>query len=149
MGPCWGLVPVQDDGVPSYVDRVPHHELPDPVAAAPGATVVDFPWAAAGAAIAQLDAAATELANQLTGRAEMHPRLTDWQGRHRHDFGETYEDLVTRAEGIIETLNSVASAVVDGADDAVADQSTANRTAEREAADERAAAASAPPGFVI
>jgi uncharacterized protein YukE len=133
---------------------VPNHELPDPVAPTSGAEVVDFPWAAVSGAIAELDAAATELANQLSSRSLLHATLVDWEGRYREDFDETYESLVTRAEGIVETLGSVAGAVVGGAEDAVADQTSANQVAEREAAEREAraqaeaeaeAAAAAPP----
>jgi uncharacterized protein YukE len=131
---------------------VPNHQLPDPVAPASGAEVVDFPRAAASGAIAELDAAATELANQLSGRALLHPSLVDWEGRHREDFDATYEALMSQAEGIVETLGSVASAIVGGAEDAAADQTTANQVAEREATEHQAAvrqaeaaAATVPP----
>lgn len=111
-------------------DPMASHELPAQVAPAAGAEVVEFPWSRASSALAQLDLAATELGNQLTARGGMTPSLVDWEGGYRDDFDETYEAIMDTASGLVETLNSVASAIVSGAEDAVADQTSANNAVE-------------------
>jgi uncharacterized protein YukE len=114
------------------------HVMPDPVEPAPGAEVVEFPWSEASSAVAELDSAATELDNQGLSRASLYPSLDEWEGQYRDDFDETYDSLMSTASGIVETLNSVAAAIVTGAEDAAADQFTANNLA-AERAEEAAA----------
>jgi uncharacterized protein YukE len=114
------------------------HTMPEPVEPAPDAEIVEYPWAEASSAVAELDLTATELDNQIVGRGGMYPTLDEWQGGYHDDFVETYDSLMSRASGIVETLSSVATAIVDGADDAAADQFTANNQA-AERAEEAAA----------
>jgi uncharacterized protein YukE len=114
------------------------HVMPEPVDPAPGAEVVEFPWSEASSAVTKLDSASTELENQVTFREAMYPSLDEWEGDHHDDFVETYDSLMSRAAGIVETLGSVATAIVGGAEDAAADQVTANNLA-AERAEEAAA----------
>jgi uncharacterized protein YukE len=109
------------------------HELPEPVTAVPGATVVDFPWSQASSALAALDQAANALNGQLGERADMQARLADWRGRYRDEFDETYDQLVSRASGIADSLIGLASSIVTGAEDAVSAQLAENGRAELEA----------------
>jgi uncharacterized protein YukE len=118
--------------------------MPDPVEPAPDADVIEYPWSEASGAVTELDNAAAELDAQLVARAEMYPNLDEWEGGYHDDFVQTYDSLVSRASWIAETLNSVATAIVTGAEDAAADQFTANnQAAERaeEAAELQAMAA--------
>ncbi|MGH9228603.1 MAG: hypothetical protein ACRD07_07680 [Acidimicrobiales bacterium] len=93
-------------------------EMPAKVEAVAGATVAQFPWAAAASAVAALNAAATTLGTQLESRATMLLTLTDWVGAYRDEFDGTYGRLTGTASGLKETLATLASSIVSGAEDA-------------------------------
>jgi uncharacterized protein YukE len=91
-------------------------EMPAKVEAVAGATVADFPWAAAAAAVTALNAAASTLGTQLETRASMLPTLVDWEGTYRDEFDGANARITSTASGLKETLASVASSIVSGAE---------------------------------
>lgn len=110
-------------------------DMPAPVAPAPGANVVSFPWEAAATAVAVLQDAAATLRAQLDARSLLLPSIVDWEGRFRDDFDATYERLTTTATGLAETLTSRASSIISAAESATAQQTANNAAAAEEAAE--------------
>lgn len=90
-------------------------EMPERVAAAAGATVVSFPWLAAGEAVSALNAAAAVLSAHGEARVAMEPALAEWAGSYRHDFDLAYSDVMTALGGVQEALALRAGAIVDAA----------------------------------
>ena len=103
--------------------------MPAKVEAVAGATVVDFPWAAAAAAVTALNAAASTLGTQLDSRATMLPTIADWEGTYRAEFDGAYGRIAATASGLRETLTTLASSIVSGADDANQAQRRHNQAA--------------------
>ena len=93
-------------------------EMPARVEAVAGATVVDFPWAAAAAAVTALNAAASTLGAQLDARSTMLPTIVDWHGAYRDEFDRAYGRITGTASGLKETLTTLASSIVSGAENA-------------------------------
>lgn len=110
------------------------HEMPQPVAAGPGAVVVEFPWSQAILAVAALDIAASELSSHAGERADMNGRLSAWEGRYRDEFDEVHGDLEGRSSELVEALRGLAGAIVGGAEDAVNAQMAENTRAAEAAA---------------
>ena len=79
-------------------------EMPARVEAVAGATVADFPWADAAAAVTALNAAASTLGTQLDARSTMLPTIVDWEGAYRHEFDGAYARITGTASGLKETL---------------------------------------------
>jgi hypothetical protein len=109
-------------------------EMPAQVAAVEGAVVVDFPWAAAGTAVAALNAAVATLGPQLETRGGMVPALADWRGAYRDEFDTALGRITTTASGLKETMARLASSIVSGAEAANAEQRTNNTRATEAAA---------------
>ena len=105
-------------------------EMPTPVAAVPGATVVSFPWGDASAAVAALERAAATLGSQLDTRGTMLPTIADWAGTYRDDFDGALGRISGVAAGVRETLTLLASSIVFGAENANEQQVINNRYAE-------------------
>ncbi|MGH9110881.1 MAG: hypothetical protein ACRDZN_01040 [Acidimicrobiales bacterium] len=93
-------------------------EMPTKVEAVTGAIVVDFPWTAASAAVTALQQASSTLGTQLESRATMLPTIVDWAGTYRDEFDRAYHRLTTTAASLKETLTSLGSSIVSGAEDA-------------------------------
>ena len=104
-------------------------EMPAKVEAVAGATVVDFPWAAAAAAVTALNTASSTLGTQLDSRATMLPTIADWEGTYRAEFDSAYGRITATASGLRETLTTLASSIVSGADDANQAQHRYNQAA--------------------
>lgn len=105
-------------------------EMPARVEAVDGAVVVDFPWEAASSAVAELDAASATLDSQLGTRADMVGTLEDWAGAYRDEFDDAHSRTTSTAGGLKETLATLASSIVAGAEDANQQQRTNNWQAE-------------------
>ena len=104
-------------------------EMPAKVEAVARATVADFPWAAAAAAVTALNAASSTLGTQLETRATMLPTLVDWVGTYRDEFDGANGRITGTASGVKETLATLASSIVSGAEDANQAQRTYNQAA--------------------
>jgi uncharacterized protein YukE len=104
-------------------------EMPTKVEAVAGATVADFPWSAAAAAVTALNAASSTLGTQLESRATMLPTLVDWVGTYRDEFDSANGRITGTASGLKETLATLASSIVSGAEDANQAQRTYNQAA--------------------
>jgi uncharacterized protein YukE len=104
-------------------------EIPARVEAVAGATVAEFPWADAAAAVAALNAAASILGTQLDTRSTMLPTIVDWEGAYRREFDGAYARITGTASGLKETLATLASSIVSGAEDANQAQRTYNQAA--------------------
>jgi uncharacterized protein YukE len=109
-------------------------EMPAQVQPVDGAEVVDFPWASASSAVSALNAASSTLGSQLGARPGMLDTLNDWVGSYRDEFDPAYRRISSTASGLKETMATLASNIVSGAEDANARQSTLNRQAENEPA---------------
>lgn len=105
-------------------------EMPTRVEAVPDAVVVDFPWAAATTAVAALTAASSTLGSQLESRPAMVATLTDWVGSFRDEFDSAYQRISSTGSGLKETLSTLASSIVTGAEDANQEQRDNNTRAE-------------------
>jgi hypothetical protein len=101
-------------------------ELPARVEAIEGARVVEFPWAAAGTALAALDAAASTLESQLGARPGMVDTLVDWVGSYRDEFDGAHQRITSTASGLKGTLATLASSIVTGAESANQEQRQTN-----------------------
>jgi uncharacterized protein YukE len=104
-------------------------EMPARVEAVPGATVVDFPWADAAAAVTALTTAASTLGTQLDSRATMLPTIVDWKGTYRDEFDRAYGRITATATGLKEALATLASSIVSGAEGANQAQRSYNQAA--------------------
>jgi uncharacterized protein YukE len=104
-------------------------EMPAKVEAVAGATVADFPWADAAAAVTALDTAARSLGTQLDSRSTMLPTIVDWVGTYRDEFDRAYGRITGTASGLKETLATLASSIVSGAEGANHAQRTYNQAA--------------------
>jgi uncharacterized protein YukE len=104
-------------------------EMPARVEAVAGATVADFPWAAAAAAVTALSTAASTLGTQLDSRSTMLPTIVDWAGTYRDEFDRTYGRITGTASGLKETLATLASSIVSGAETANQAQRSYNQAA--------------------
>jgi uncharacterized protein YukE len=104
-------------------------EMPARVEAVAGATVAEFPWASAAAAVAALNTAASTLGTQLDTRSTMLPTIVDWEGAYRREFDGAYARITGTASGLKETLATLASSIVSGAEDANQAQRTYNQAA--------------------
>lgn len=104
-------------------------EMPAKVEAVAGATVADFPWTAAAAAVTALNTAASSLGTQLDSRATMLPAIADWEGAYRAEFDGAYGRIAATASGLRETLTTLASSIVSGADEANQAQRRYNQAA--------------------
>ncbi|MGH9288222.1 MAG: hypothetical protein ACRD0V_08040 [Acidimicrobiales bacterium] len=91
-------------------------EMPAKVEAVAGATVVDFPWVDAAAAVTVLNTAASTLGTQLDSRTTMLPTIVDWEGAYRDEFDRAYGRITGTASGLKETLATLASSIVSGAE---------------------------------
>lgn len=107
-------------------------EMPAKVDAVAGATVVDFPWSAATAAVTALNQAASTLGSQLEARATMLPTIVDWVGSFRDEFDGAYSRITGTGSGLRETLQTLASSIVSGAEDANQQQRTYNTAAQQQ-----------------
>ncbi|HYZ99420.1 MAG TPA: hypothetical protein VE575_11755 [Acidimicrobiales bacterium] len=110
-------------------------EMPARVAAVDGAVVVDFPWTAAASAVAALNAASSTLGSQLDARAGMLGTLEDWEGTYRREFNGTHGRLTSTASGLKESLATLASSIVTGAENANQQQRVNNTLAEEREAE--------------
>jgi uncharacterized protein YukE len=104
-------------------------EMPARVGAVAGAPVADFPWADAAAAVAALNTAARTLGAQLDSRSTMLPTIVDWAGTYRDEFDRAYGRITGTASGLKETLATLASSIVSGAEDANQAQRSLNQAA--------------------
>jgi uncharacterized protein YukE len=104
-------------------------EMPAKVEAVAGATVADFPWADAAAAVTALSTAARNLGTQLDSRSTMLPTIVDWVGTYRDEFDRAYGRITGTASGLKETLVTLASSIVSGAEGANQAQRTYNQAA--------------------
>ncbi|MGH9192880.1 MAG: hypothetical protein ACRDZ0_10485 [Acidimicrobiales bacterium] len=104
-------------------------EMPARVEAVAGATVADFPWADAAAAVTALNTAASTVGTQLDSRSTMLPAIVDWVGTYRDEFDRAYGRITATAAGLKETLATLASSIVSGAEGANQAQRTYNQTA--------------------
>jgi uncharacterized protein YukE len=104
-------------------------EMPARVEAVAGATVADFPWADAAAAVTALNTAASTVGTQLDSRSTMLPAIVDWVGTYRDEFDRAYGRITGTASGLKETLATLASSIVSGAEGANQAQRTYNQTA--------------------
>ncbi|HKA84296.1 MAG TPA: hypothetical protein VKD21_10560 [Acidimicrobiales bacterium] len=91
-------------------------EMPARVEAVAGAAVADFPWADAAAAVTALDTAASTLGTQLESRSTMLPTIVAWVGTYRDEFDRAYGRITGTAAGLKETLATLASSIVSGAE---------------------------------
>jgi uncharacterized protein YukE len=101
-------------------------ELPARVEAVEGARVVEFPWEAAGNAIAAPDAAESTLESQWGARPGMIETLGDWVGAYRDEFDEAHQRITSTASGLKGTLATLASSIVTGAENANQEQRQVN-----------------------
>ena len=106
-------------------------EMPARVQPVSGATVVDFPWADATAAVTALNEAASTLGSQLEARATMKPSIVDWVGTYRDEFDRADGRLTSTATGLRESLAATASWIVGGAESANQQQRIYNHEAEQ------------------
>jgi uncharacterized protein YukE len=106
-------------------------EMPARVQPVENAVVVNYPWDAATSAVAALNAAASTLDSQLGTRAGMVGTLTDWIGTFRTDFDEAYQRISSTGTGLKDRLNTLASQIVSGAEDANEEQRQNNTRAEQ------------------
>ena len=104
-------------------------EMPARVDAVAGATVVDFPWADAAAAVTALNTAASTLGTQLDSRSTMLPTIVDWVGAYRDEFDRAYVGITGTASGLKEALATLASSIVSGAEAANQAQRSYNQAA--------------------
>jgi uncharacterized protein YukE len=104
-------------------------EMPARVEAVAGATVAEFPWADAAAAVTALNSAASTLGTQLDSRSRMLPSIVDWEGAYRHEFDGAYARITGTASGLKETLATLASSIVSGAEGANQAQRSYNQAA--------------------
>jgi hypothetical protein len=104
-------------------------EMPAKVEAVAGATVADFPWADAAAAVTALNTAASTLGTQLDSRSTMLPTIVDWVGTYRDEFDRACGRITGTASGLKETLATLASSIVSGAEGANQVQRTYNQAA--------------------
>jgi len=104
-------------------------EMPARVEAVAGATVAEFPWAGAAAAVAALNTAASTLGTQLDARSTMLPTIVDWEGAYRHEFDGACARITGTASGLKETLATLASSIVSGAEGANQAQRSHNQAA--------------------
>jgi uncharacterized protein YukE len=104
-------------------------EMPARVEAVAGATVADFSWADAAAAVTALNTAASTVGTQLDSRSTMLPAIVDWVGTYRDEFDRAYGRITGTAAGLKETLATLASSIVSGAEGANQAQRTYNQTA--------------------
>lgn len=104
-------------------------EMPARVDAVAGAIVVEFPWADAAAAVTALNSAASTLGTQLDSRSTMLPTIVDWEGAYRHEFDGAYARITGTASGLKETLATLASSIVSGAEGANQAQRSYNQAA--------------------
>jgi hypothetical protein len=102
-------------------------EMPQRIAAAPGAAEVCFPWTHASNVVAALDDVSATLASQLDARPLMTATLGDWTGRYRDDFDPVLARLTITAPAVAEAARRRASAVVTAAEGANDEQLAANR----------------------
>lgn len=107
-------------------------ELPVRVQPVTGATVVDFPWSDAATAVAALNDAGSTLGSQLEARVTLLPSIVDWVGAFRDEFDGADGRLTTTAAGLKETLASLASSIVTGAENANQQQRNYNTIAEQQ-----------------
>lgn len=105
------------------------HEMPARPVVADGAVVVEFPWAAAEAAVTALDAAVAELSVQSDGHALLRTTIGDWEGTFRDEHDDTYYRLGTTLWGVLGQLSFRAGAIVAAAEEAVAEQTRRNEDA--------------------
>jgi uncharacterized protein YukE len=104
-------------------------EMPARVEAVAGATVAEFPWAGAAAAVTALNTAASTLGTQLDARSTMLPTIVDWEGAYRDEFDGGYARITGTASGLKETLTTLASSIVSGAERANQAQRSYNHAA--------------------
>jgi uncharacterized protein YukE len=104
-------------------------EMPAKVEAVAGATVAEFPWAEAAAAVTALNTAASTLGTQLDSRSTMLPTIVDWQGAYRDEFDRAYARITATASGLRQTLATLASSIVSGAEGANEAQRRYNQAA--------------------
>ncbi|HEY7072769.1 MAG TPA: hypothetical protein VH479_21755 [Acidimicrobiales bacterium] len=105
-------------------------EIPTQVAAVPGAAVVLFPWAGAGAAVAALERAAATLGSQLDTRGDKLADIADWAGTYRDEFDGALGRVGGVAGGLRDRLTLLASAIVVAAESANEQQALNNRCAD-------------------
>ena len=105
------------------------HEMPARPEVAEGARVVDFPWDAAEAAVAALDAAVAELQVQADGHARLRGEIGDWEGAYRDEHDDAWYGLLTRLWGVMGSLSFRAGAIVHAAEEAVEQQLRYNNAA--------------------
>lgn len=105
------------------------HEMPARPVVADGAVVVDFPWEAAEAAVAALDAAVAELTVQSEGHPLLRTTITDWEGAFRDEHDDAYYRLTTTLWGVLGQLSFRAGAIVAAAEEAVDEQIRRNESA--------------------
>ena len=104
-------------------------EMPEQIAAVPGAASVCFPWTHASTVLAALAAVQTTLTSQLEARPLMVAALADWTGAYRDDFDLALGRLTTMASGLAEAAALRAGAVVTAAEDANDEQLLLNHRA--------------------
>ena len=108
-------------------------EMPTRVDPAPGAYEVEFPWEAASAAVAALNAAESMLGSQLGARPAMVETIVDWEGRYRDQFN--HKDTEIREQDgppLKEDLARLASSIVSEAESANQEQRNNNLIAEQD-----------------
>lgn len=114
-------------------------ELPARVQPDPDAQVADFPWGPAGTAISAINDAVSTLTTQLEQRATLLPTIVDWSGSFRDEFDTAYAQVTGTGSGVKETLQTLASSIVSGAEEANSAQSIYNNEAIRRREAEQAA----------
>jgi hypothetical protein len=105
-------------------------DMPARVEPVDGAESVDFPWDAAGEAVAALERVASTLGEQLATRSEMDPTLSDWTGAYRTEFDRKYGPMTDAATALPEQARRYAAAIVSGAEAANQEQRVKNAMAE-------------------
>ena len=109
-------------------------EMPTRVEPGPGADEVQFPWAAASAAVAALNAAVSMLGSQLDARPAMVETIVDWEGGYRDQFDHKEAQIRQRdAPPLREELARLASSIVSEAESANQEQRNNNLIAQRDA----------------
>jgi hypothetical protein len=108
-------------------------EMPTRVDPAPGASQVEFPWEAASAAVAALNAAESMLGSQLGERPAMIETIVDWEGRYRDQF-DRKDTQIREQDGppLREDLARLASSIVSEAESTNEEQRNNNLIAEQE-----------------
>lgn len=104
-------------------------DLPDQVVAAGGAPAVEFPWAAAAAAVDALNRAAAALTSRIEAQARMVGTLGEWRGRFRDDFDDGHGDVVAAATALAAEMASRAAGIAEAAGAANDEQVRRNRDA--------------------